>query len=143
MPPIAARMTPREFNAFAAEHVPLITSMGLTVETIGDGEVSVRAPYRADFQRPGGTVSGPVLMAAADFAMYGAVISRIGMEAMAVTTNLNMNFLIRPAPADVIATARLLKLGARLAVGEVNVRSTEGDTLVAHATCTYSLPPRR
>ncbi|MGI9335358.1 MAG: PaaI family thioesterase [Gammaproteobacteria bacterium] len=136
-------MTPSEFYAFAAEHVPLIASLGLTVEAVGDGEVSVRAPYRAEFGRPGGTVSGPVMMAAADFAMYAAVISRIGLESMAVTTSLNMNFLSRPPPADVIATARLLKLGTRLAVGEVSVYSIDGDTLVAHATCTYSIPPRR
>ena len=100
-----------------------------------------RAPYRPEFLRPGGTVSGPVMMALADFVMYAAVLGRIGRVELTVTTNLSINFLRRPSPRDVIAHARLIKSGRRLAVGEVDMYSEGEDDMIAHVTCTYSIPP--
>ena len=74
--------------------------------------------------RPGGTVSGPTLMALADCAMYVVLLSAIGPVGLAVTVNLSINFLRKGAPGqDVLAAARLLKLGKRLAVGEVSLLS--------------------
>jgi uncharacterized protein (TIGR00369 family) len=95
--------------------------------------------------RPGGTINGPALMSLADYGMYVAVLSRIGRVEMAVTTSLNCNFLRLPRPGAVIADCRLLKLGKRLAYGEVSMFS-EGDEdsgPVAHVTATYSIPPER
>jgi acyl-coenzyme A thioesterase PaaI-like protein len=80
------------------------------------------------------------MMALADFTMYLAVLSAIGWVPLAVTTNLAINFLRRPEPRDLLAEARLIKLGKRLAVGEIGVRSAGDDDLVAHATATYSIP---
>jgi uncharacterized protein (TIGR00369 family) len=82
-------------------------------------------------------------MTLADLAMYMAVLAMIGPVALAVTTNLNINFLRKPGQADVIAEARLLKLGKRLAVGEVTMYSEGDPEPVAHATVTYSIPPER
>ena len=94
--------------------------------------------------RPGGTVSGPTLMALADCAMYVVLLSAIGPVGLAVTTNLGINFLSKaPAGHDVIAEARLMKLGKRLAVGEVTLFSAAGADPVAHVTATYSIPPKR
>jgi uncharacterized protein (TIGR00369 family) len=90
--------------------------------------------------RPGGTISGPAMFALADVAMYAAVLAMIGPRPLAVTTNLNINFLRRPKPGDMLADATILKIGRRLAVGEVSLRSDGEDELVAHATSTYSLP---
>jgi acyl-coenzyme A thioesterase PaaI-like protein len=74
--------------------------------------------------------------------MYLAVLSAIGWVPLAVTTNLTINFLKKPGGRDLLAEAQLLKLGKRLAVGEVALRS-DGDTdLVAHVTATYSIPAR-
>ncbi len=92
--------------------------------------------------RPGGTISGPSMFALADVSLYAAILAQIGPVALAVTTNLNINFLRRPAPADLIGEARLMKLGKRLAVGEVAISSVLGGELVAHAVGTYSIPPR-
>lgn len=125
----------------AREQVPLVGQLGLVVESLGDGEARVRCPFRDDFLRPGGTISGPVMMTMADYAMYAAVLSRIGMVELAVTTNLNINFLRRPRPGDVLAEARLLKLGQRLAVGEIALHVDNEEDLVAHVTATYSIPP--
>lgn len=123
------------------ERVPIVGRLGLRVEEVGRGTVRARAPFDEDFLRPGGTISGPVLMAIADFAMYAAVLSRIGRVELAVTTNLNINFLRRPHPGDVIAEAKLLKLGKRLAVGEVALFIDGDEEMVAHVTSTYSIPP--
>jgi uncharacterized protein (TIGR00369 family) len=121
--------------------VPLVAGMGVMVEAVGEGTVRLRLPYRNEFVRPGGTVTGPALFALADVALYGAVLSLIGRVELAVTTSMTVNFLRRPAPVAVTAEARILKLGKRLAYGEVLLWS-EGETRpVAHVTGTYSIPP--
>lgn len=109
------------------------------------GRLSAKARFRVAKKhlRPGDTVSGPTLMALADAAMYAAVLGEIGLVPLAVTTSLNINFLHKPAQRDVIGDVKLLKVGKRLAVGEVYLYS-EGDTKpVAHVTATYSIPPNR
>jgi uncharacterized protein (TIGR00369 family) len=116
---------------------------GLFVEEIWHGGARVRQAYREAFIRPGGTISGPTMMALADVAMYIAVLTAVGPIPLAVTTQLNINFLRRPAAADLMAEAKLMKLGKRLAVGEVAIRSARGPNLVAHATSTYSIPQPR
>ena len=116
---------------------------GLTLEDIHYGDVRVRRDFHEENIRPGGTISGPTMMELADFAMYVAVFSAVGPQPLAVTTNLNINFLRKPAPADLIAHARLMKVGKRLAVGEVTICSDGSDEPVAHVTSTYSIPASR
>lgn len=134
-------ITAEEFEALVREQVPLIGGYNLRVNAIGDGTIDVYMPYRDDFIRPGGTITGPALFGLADVALYGAVLSRIGRIELAVTTSMTINFLRRPAPVGVHAEGRLLKLGRRLAYGEVLLRSEDEDDPVAHATGTYSIPP--
>lgn len=136
------KITPQDFESIARDQVPLVGYLGVTIEHIGDGVATGRAPYREEFLRPGGTVSGPVMMALADFVMYAAVLGKIGRVELAVTTNLSINFLRRPSPRDVIAHARLIKVGKRLAVGEVDMFSEGEEDMIAHVACTYSIPPR-
>ena len=115
---------------------------GYAIERVWHGGCRLRRRFHPKSLRPGGTVSGPIIMALGDVAMYVAVLSAIGWVPLAVTTNLNINFLRRPAPRDLLAEARLIKLGKRLAVGEVSIRSDGEDDLVAHVTSTYSIPVR-
>jgi uncharacterized protein (TIGR00369 family) len=115
---------------------------GLILERVDYANIRVRRHYHEDYLRPGGTISGPTMMELADFAMYVAVFSAIGPQPLAVTTNLTINFLRKPAQADLIADAKLLKVGKRLAVGEVAVYSAGADEPVAHVTATYSIPAR-
>ncbi len=138
-----SRISINEFEKIARERVPFMGQLGVQVEQLDMGMARIRIPFRDDFIRPGGTIAGPVLMGLADLAMYGAVLSLIGPVELAVTTNLNINFLRRPSPGDVIAEARILKLGKRLAVGEVSLFRDGEDELVAHVTSTYSIPPGR
>ncbi len=102
---------------------------------------TVRRPVTADDTRPGGTVSGPTLMALADTALYVAVHATVGITPHAVTSNLNINFLRRPpANRDLLAVCRLLRVGRTLAVGEVSICSEGDDDPVAHVVGTYALP---
>jgi len=137
-----AKMSVAELQRFLHDEFPQVFRAGdLTIER-ADGETCLlRQRYNDKMLRPGGTVSGPTLMALADCAMYVVLLSAIGPVALAVTTNLNINFLRKGAPGqDLLAGARLLKLGKRLAVGEVNLLSGASTDPIAHVTATYSIP---
>lgn len=136
-----SRISAAQFEALAKDKVPFAGQMGISVVSLGDGAASLRLPFRDDFLRPGGTISGPVLMGLADLAMYAAVLSRIGLVEHTLTVTLNITFLRRPQPADVIAEATLFKVGKRLAMGEVALYRAGDSDMVAHVTSTYSIPP--
>lgn len=136
------RMTAEALGEFMAREFPESDPSRSTIEEVRDGYARVRRHVDARDLRPGGTVSGPTMMALADNAMYTVLLAMIGPVALAVTTNLNIHFMRKPAPGDLVAEASILKLGQRLAVGEVALRSDGGTELVAHATVTYSIPPR-
>jgi uncharacterized protein (TIGR00369 family) len=135
------KLSAPEVNAFLAEVFPQIAiGTAYRVEETALGFSRVKMVYGNHLLRPGGTISGPAMFALADLSMYAAVLASIGAVELAVTTNLNINFLRKPGQRDMIGEARILKLGKRLAVGEVALFS-EGETdLAAHATTTYSLP---
>lgn len=114
-----------------------------TVEAAGADGVTLRLRVAERHLRPGGTVSGPTIFALADVALYLAILSRIGPVALAVTTNCSIDFLRKPAAGrDLLGQARLLKLGQRLAVGDVLIYSEGTAEPVARAGLTYSIPPR-
>ena len=141
----ASALSAREIERLLAKEFPqaFFAGSGLSIEHVEYGACRVRQAYHDKHTRPGGTISGPTMMALADFAMYVAVFSAAGAVPLAVTINLNINFLRKPAQADLVAEARLLKYGKRLAVGEVTIRSNGDGDPVAHITSTYSIPPTR
>ena len=130
-----------ELERLTREKLPFARISKFRAETLEPGRAIVRAPYSNEFLRPGGTISGPVMMGLADFAMYAAVLTRVGVVELALTTNLNINFLYRPQPGDLLAKARLIKLGKRLAMGEVEVYVDGHEDMVAHVAAPCSLPP--
>ena len=136
-------MTVNELERFLGAEFPQVfnSASGLAIEAVWDGGCRVRQAFNELSLRPGGTISGPTMMALADFAMYVAVLGGIGPVPLAVTINLNINFLRKPAQRDLLAEARLLRLGKRLATGEVTIRSDGEEKPVAHVTSTYSIPP--
>ena len=139
------KMNVAELEAFLAKEFP--QAFGVNRPTIIEdvGLCFARVRLKADERhlRPGGTVSGPAMMALCDGTMYVAILAAIGPVALAVTTNLSINFLKKPSPGDLLADCKILKLGKRLAVGEVAIRSAGEDDLVAHCVATYSIPPDR
>ncbi len=134
------KMTVAEIEALMDQGFPDWRSFS---QIIGQGErtLTLRMPFREQLLRAGGTISGPAMMALADTAAYFLTLSQAGPVASAATANLDIHFLARPDPVDVVATATLLRLGRRLSVAVVDLHS--GDVLVAHATVTYALPPRK
>jgi uncharacterized protein (TIGR00369 family) len=133
-------MTADEIADFMKKFFPQ-ARMPVEIEELRDGLLRIRVRVTDRYLRPGGTVSGPTLMTIADTAMYYLVLGMIGPVALALTTNLSINFLRAPKLADVIAEAEMLKLGKRLAVGQVTIYSDGSKDPVAHATVTYSIPP--
>ena len=136
------KMSVAELEEFLRVEFPQSFGSGDTTIESADGTTCrLRQRYSERMLRPGGTVSGPTLMALADCAMYVVLLSAIGPIGLAVTTNLNINFLRKgQAGQDILAEARLLKLGKRLAVGEVNLLSGTSPDPIAHVTSTYSIP---
>jgi uncharacterized protein (TIGR00369 family) len=137
-------MTCADIERFLDHEFPQIHYGGRTyhVEEVGLNYALLKMDYHERHIRPGGTLSGPAMMALADLGLYVAILAQIGPVALAVTTNLSFNFLRKPEQRDLFAECRLLKLGKRLAVGEVLMRSEGRDELVCHATGTYSIPDR-
>ncbi len=139
----AAAMNVAEVDAFLDREFSELRRAAptLKVEQVAHGFAQLRLGYDPGSLRPGGTISGPAMFTLADVAMYVAVLASIGPVALAVTTNLNINFLHRPPPGDLVGEARLLKLGKSLAVGEIYLRAPDANDSVAHAVSTYALPP--
>lgn len=130
--------TKSEISAFIKQEFP---QTKCTIEAVGGMSATVRHAIGIDELRPGGTVSGPVLMTVADVALYIAILGEIGIVPLAVTTNLSINFLRKPsADKAIIGVCKLIKLGRSLAVGEVSLYSEGSDELVAHVVGTYSIP---
>lgn len=131
-----------EFNALIGEELPWASELNMRATEIGEGTATLVVPFADKMLRPGGTILGPMQMFLADACMYAVLLSKIGPVKLAVTTNLNTNFLRKPAQADLIAKGEIIKLGKRLAIMSVDVMSAGSDDLVAHVTGTYSIPPR-
>jgi acyl-coenzyme A thioesterase PaaI-like protein len=111
------------------------------VEAVGEQSATLRQAIGFDELRPGGTVSGPVLMTVADCALYVAILGELGLVSLAVTTSLSINFMRKPSSSkDIIAKCTLLKIGKSLVVGEVSLYSEGDEKAVAHVVGTYSIP---
>ncbi|MEM7022065.1 MAG: PaaI family thioesterase [Pseudomonadota bacterium] len=139
--PAEPKISAEEFAALALEGVPYAGQLNCRFERFEAGKLTVRMPYQPLLRRPGNTICGPALMALADITLYGVVMSMIGRVELAVTTDLTIHFLRRPAPADVLAEGRLLKLGRRLAIGEVTMHGERDPGPICHVVGTYAIPP--
>ncbi|MFZ5723120.1 MAG: PaaI family thioesterase [Pseudomonadota bacterium] len=136
-------LTAAEIQHIIRTGLPAADEIDLRIDEVAADHVVARYPFRPSMIRPGGTVSGPTLMGLADAAMYAAIMARLGRVEMAVTSNLNINFLSKPQPADLLARARVLRLGSRLAFLEVELYAEGNGDMVAHVTGSYALPSRR
>jgi len=139
------RMTAGEVADFLDREFPQMNHGGKTfsIESVRPLGAVVRMDYHERHIRPGGTISGPSMMGLADYAMYVALLANIGPVALAVTSNLSINFLRKPGQRDMLADCSVIKLGSRLAVGEVRLTSEDSDDLVAHVMVTYAIPSEK
>lgn len=139
----ALQLTAAEVETVIKGGLPSATQGGFHVEEVRMGYARIRLPYGPWMLRPGNLVSGPALFTAADAAMYALVMAHIGPVVMSVTANMNLHFLSAAPVGDIVAEAKLLRLGLRLAVMEVSLFTGADKTFVAHVTGTYALPRRR
>ena len=134
------RMTAAQVEAVIKAGLPAASQSGFKVEEVRPSYARIRVPFGPWMLRPGNLVSGPALFTAADCAMYALVMAHNGPALMAVTANMNLNFLSAAPEGDIVAEAKLLRLGLRLAVIEVSLFTGPDRTFVAHVTGTYALP---
>jgi uncharacterized protein (TIGR00369 family) len=136
-------MSAERIHEFLDQEFPQIHADGkvLTVTEVSDAQLVMRFKPNDRHLRPGGTVSGPSMVMLADVAAYATILAHVGPVALAVTTNLNINFLRKPTLAPIFCTCRLLKLGRRLAVVDA-LLTQDGSEAVAQTTITYSIPPQ-
>ncbi|WP_428516163.1 PaaI family thioesterase [Roseovarius sp.] len=139
---MALKLNATDLMAYIDEVFPQVKG-DFTIDSLEEMALRVRLNVDDRHLRPGGTVSGPSIFALADVAVYMAVLSMTGREALAVTTSCSIDFMRKPAAnTDLIADCRLLKLGRVLAVGDVLIFSDGMDQPVARASLTYSIPPK-
>lgn len=131
-------MTAAEVEAVIRAGLP--AASGFTVEEVRSAHARIRLKFGNWMLRPGNLVSGPAMFTAADAAMYALVMAHRGPLLMAVTTDMNLHFLSAAPAGDIVADARLLRLGQRLAVMEVLLYTGPDRTFAAHVTGTYALP---
>ncbi|WP_371168732.1 PaaI family thioesterase [Aliiroseovarius sp. 2305UL8-7] len=137
------KMSRDELQAFMESEFPQVAP-DFEIAGVAPMQITVRSRIGDKNLRPGGTVSGPTMFALADVSIYLAILAMIGPQALAVTTNCSIDFMRRPAAnTDLVAHARIHKLGRVLAVGDVLIHSEGGDAPVARASLTYSIPPKR
>jgi uncharacterized protein (TIGR00369 family) len=139
---MSASISVADFDHIIQDDLPWAYEIGMHTDTIERGRAILRLPFRPSMVRPGGVVAGPVIMALADACMFAVVLSVIGAVKLAVTTSFGINFLYRASPVDLLAEGTILRLGKRLTVIQVMVRSEGHAEPVAHATGTYSIPPQ-
>lgn len=137
---MASKVTVEEVNAFLLSVFLGRGEIALATE-IGDGYARARLGIDQSNLRPGGYISGPTQMAIADSSAYMAVFTQIGITPMALTSNLNINFM-RPCIGEAVtADATVLKMGKTLAVINVDIRAEGSDKLSSQAVVNYSIPP--
>ena len=143
--PLAPVMTADEVNALIAGLYPQLNGRKLDYYATGvfPGGCTVRLDAREKHLRPGNTVSGPSLFTLADIGGYVCVLTHATPDALSVTTNLNINFMRKAEAGPVDGHCRILKLGRSLMVFDVEMVAGPDRHVVAHATGTYSIPPKR
>jgi uncharacterized protein (TIGR00369 family) len=135
------RLDADALNAFLARAFPAgDPSQMPRVTHVAPGLAMLSAPTSERSLRPGGLISGPTLMSLADTAAYALILAHIGEVAMAVTTSLTIHFLRPCKPGDLVAEARMLKLGRRIATCEVTLWTEGRDRAAAKATVAYAIP---
>lgn len=136
-------MTADDVNAMIAEVFPQLNRDHTAYRAIevfpGGCVVQLDADER--HLRPGNTISGPALFTLADIGGYVCVLSHAGPDALSVTTNININFVRKAEAGPIEGRCRILKLGRALMVYDCDI--TANGVTVAHATGTYSIPPKR
>lgn len=134
-------LTPAQINAFVASVYPMASSV-IRCDLVADDHIYARCFYDESTLRPGGFISGPTMFTTADVALWYLSFTQLGLQAMAVTSDLHIDFLRPAVGGDLIARAELLRAGKSRVTGRVSMWiEGQEDRVVAHATGSYALLP--
>ncbi len=137
--PAVTGVTPETVNAFVQEQWPARPTRSRCVEVSGRHALAVIDVDDTEI-RPGGFISGPTQFAAADLALWYACFGAIGLEAMALTSELSIRF-VRPATGRILqARADLHSIGTRTLVGSVTIWTDDVERPTSIAQGTYVAP---
>ena len=131
-----------DFYNFLSEVFPQVSNL-FEIRDLSPGNVSLEMRIDHEHLRPGNTISGPTMFLLADVSFYLSILSKIGPESLAVTTNCPIDFLRKPSEKNLYSQHRILKIGKSLCVGDVLIYSVDLKDPVAHASLTYSIPPKK
>lgn len=138
---MSVALTPEDVNAFVAEVYPSSHAEGTRCVELGEGMAVVKWPFDESTLRPGGYISGPRMFGLADSALWFATFTVIGLEAMAVTSEMSIRFLRPARNGNLLARARLNSVSTRRLVGTVEIWVDGApDRLVAVAQGSYARP---
>jgi uncharacterized protein (TIGR00369 family) len=131
-------VTEQELNQLLLE-TPFTKTYGFKIHKVGEGLCTLQVPFQSIFERPDKIISGPVFMAAADVAMWLAIMTKLGRIQGLVTVEMKTSFLHAAKQEDFFCTAKILKLGKRLIYGVAECLNKDGK-LLTHHTLTYIRP---
>ncbi|MGW4812282.1 PaaI family thioesterase [Kitasatospora cineracea] len=136
------KLTPAEADGVLAENfAPWVKELGLSVVETGERHAVLRLPWSERLAREGGGLSGQAMAAAADTAAVIAVCAALGGFAPMTTVQLSTTFQRAARDTDLLVTARLTKLGRRVAFADIALTVPGApDEPVAHATAVYAFP---
>lgn len=126
-------------QALSELFAPWVQALGLQVEAVSGGEVTLRLPHSDQLSRVGGMLCGQAMMAAADTAMVLALIGHFGAFRPCTTVQLSSTFLKPLSKQDALVTARVLRAGKSMAFGEIDLRGAEDGKSAFRASTTYAL----
>ncbi len=135
-----AGLSAPEIMKLMQEVFPLALEYGFEIDRLEGRQIQLRLPFKEYQLRPGGTLSGPTLMALADTAVYFLILAERGAVVQAMTTHLSIDLVRPPKPVDLVAYGELIKCGRRLAVGRDEMRSVGQEDVLAQAMVTFALP---
>ena len=132
--------SPKAVNDFVAVQFPSIIPAGYRCVDIGEGFAVARWTYDPSIDRPGGLISGPTQFTLADTVLWFLSFTVVGLEPMAVTSDIHLTFLRPATGGDLVARAELIRAGKTRITGQVAlwIDGAE-DRQVAHAVGSYAL----
>ena len=124
---------------------PWVQDLQLSIDRIdqpadsaGAGAV-LRVKFSECLCRDGGVICGQALMSLADTAMVFAVSAASGRYRPMTTVDQTTHFLKPAANVDVLAEARIVRIGKTMAFGQVILSGTGDDKPVAMVSSAYAL----
>jgi acyl-CoA thioesterase len=118
--------------------IPFWSLVGMELVDIQKGWAKIKIPYSQKLINANGVAHGGVIFSAADSAVGLALLGMVNRHDLITTIEMKINFLKSFERGEIFAEAKIIFKGSQTAVGEVEVRDSDGN-LVAKAISTYAV----